>query len=112
MADVSGKDLRTAERRIARIAHHLLPLATPPRLLPIQRSVASANDSYRRVHGEVSTRDATWIPACDESGKEYTDIIYEKAVGEGIAKSYEEKYRQGINFVRMPEISQSTLSRM
>ncbi|RWW37997.1 hypothetical protein BHE74_00056812 [Ensete ventricosum] len=86
MADVSGKDLRTAERRIARIAHHLLPLATPPRLLPIQRSVASANDSYRRVHGEVSTRDATWIPACDESGKEYTDIIYEKAVGEGIAK--------------------------
>ena len=87
MADVSGKDLRTAGRRIARIAHHLLPLATPPpRPLPIQRSVASANDSYRRVHGEVSTREATWIPACDESGKEYTDIIYEKAVGEGIAK--------------------------
>ncbi|CAL9755257.1 unnamed protein product [Musa acuminata subsp. burmannicoides] len=88
MADVSGKDLRTSGRRIARIAHHLLPLATPPppRPLPIQRSVASANDSYRSVHGEVSTREATWIPACDESGKEYTDIIYEKAVGEGIAK--------------------------
>ncbi|CAL9152041.1 unnamed protein product [Musa hybrid cultivar] len=88
MADVSGKDLGTAERRMASIAHHLLPLP-PPRLPPIRRSVTSANDNYRRVHREVSTREATWIPACDESGKEYTDIIYEKAVGEGIAKGNE-----------------------
>ncbi|CAD5173357.1 unnamed protein product [Musa acuminata subsp. malaccensis] len=85
MADVSGKDLGTAERRMASIVHHLLPLP-PPRLPPIRRSVTSANDNYRRVHREVSTREAPWIPACDESGKEYTDTIYEKAVGEGIAK--------------------------
>ncbi|CAL9084332.1 unnamed protein product, partial [Musa textilis] len=60
----------------------LLPLP-PPRLLPIQRSITSANNNYRRVHREVSTREATWIPACDESEKDYTDIIYEKAMGEG-----------------------------
>lgn len=27
-----------------------------------------------------------WKTACDESGKEFTDITYEKAEGEAIAK--------------------------
>jgi naphthoate synthase len=48
--------------------------------------MVSSTDSYRRVHGEVSDSQVTWQPACDESGKEFVDIIYEKAVGEGIAK--------------------------
>ncbi|THU72004.1 hypothetical protein C4D60_Mb04t07520 [Musa balbisiana] len=66
---------------MASIGHHLL-LLPPPLLLPIRRLQTTTTVGYT----EVSTREATWVPACDESGKEYTDIIYEKAVGEGIAK--------------------------
>lgn len=44
------------------------------------------DDSYHRKHGEVPTHEPIWRRACDESGKEFTDIIYEKAEGEGIAK--------------------------
>ncbi|GLU03097.1 hypothetical protein SLE2022_203150 [Rubroshorea leprosula] len=44
------------------------------------------NDSYHRTHGEVSGHQVVWKAAVDDSGKEFTDIIYEKAVGEGIAK--------------------------
>ncbi|KAK8933600.1 1,4-Dihydroxy-2-naphthoyl-CoA synthase, peroxisomal [Platanthera zijinensis] len=73
------------ERRIANLSNHLSPLLThPPR--PIIGSPASSDDSYRRVHGEVSAAAAAWRPALDESGKGFTDILYEKAIGEGIAK--------------------------
>ncbi|XP_072995063.1 1,4-dihydroxy-2-naphthoyl-CoA synthase, peroxisomal isoform X2 [Typha latifolia] len=86
MADNQEKELTSVERRIATIANHLIPLPLPSRSPPITRSVASSDDSYHRVHGEVSTKQATWRAACDESGKEFVDIIYEKAVDEGIAK--------------------------
>lgn len=48
--------------------------------------MVSSSDSYHRVHGEVSDKEVTWRPVCDESGKEFVDIVYEKAIGEGIAK--------------------------
>lgn len=87
MAGISGRLLGDAERRIAKIADHLSPLPSPsPPASIVSRATASTGDSYHRVHGEVSMRVATWSPARDESGKEYTDIVYEKAVGEGIAK--------------------------
>ncbi|XP_074592180.1 1,4-dihydroxy-2-naphthoyl-CoA synthase, peroxisomal-like [Curcuma longa] len=87
MVDMSGRELCAAERRIANIANHLSPLpSTSPPPSIVRQATASTGDSYHRVHGKVSTREATWRPACDESGKEYTDIVYEKAVGEGIAK--------------------------
>jgi hypothetical protein len=38
------------------------------------------------VHGDVASEPPEWRAATDESGKEFVDIIYEKAVGEGIAK--------------------------
>ncbi|GKA16978.1 hypothetical protein Tco_0696815 [Tanacetum coccineum] len=38
------------------------------------------------IHGEVSNRIPVWNVACDETGVEFKDIIYEKADGEAIAK--------------------------
>ncbi|CAO2165827.1 unnamed protein product [Urochloa humidicola] len=86
-----------AERRLARVAAHLAPSflpvshATSPPLLPATTAASSsssspAGDSYRRVHGDVSSEPPVWRAATDESGKEFVDIIYEKAVNEGIAK--------------------------
>ncbi|KAJ6847619.1 uncharacterized protein M6B38_276720 [Iris pallida] len=89
MADNSSR--RTMERRFSNLINHFLPMApshshsySSPH--QISASLASGDDSYRRVHGEVELRPAEWRPSCDESGKDFVDIIYEKAVGEGIAK--------------------------
>ncbi|QHO20072.1 1,4-dihydroxy-2-naphthoyl-CoA synthase, peroxisomal [Arachis hypogaea] len=51
-------------------------------------SSTSRNDSYKRVYGDVLSHDVVWrvIASDADSDKEFTDIIYEKAVGEGIAK--------------------------
>jgi len=38
-----------------------------------------------QVHGAVSREPATWLPATVEEGL-LTEVIYEKAQGEGIAK--------------------------
>lgn len=38
------------------------------------------------MHGDVPSEPPEWRAATDESGKEFVDIVYEKAVGEGIAK--------------------------
>ncbi|PKU59732.1 1,4-Dihydroxy-2-naphthoyl-CoA synthase, peroxisomal [Dendrobium catenatum] len=85
--DYSMKELKTIERRIASLNNHLFPKSSIlSECRQISSSPASAEDSYRRIHGEVSKEPAVWRPALDESGKEFTDIHYEKSVGEGIAK--------------------------
>lgn len=86
MAGFSEKELRALERRISNIAGHLLPVVSASLATRISPSPAAANDSYHRVHGEVNSKEAVWSIACDDSGKEFMDIIYEKSVGEGIAK--------------------------
>lgn len=94
MAGPSAKDLEIMNRRLASVANHLMPITTTTysslaqQFAPIGLSNcrSSMNDKYHKVHGEVSTHEPEWRICCDESGKEYTDIIYEKAVGEGIAK--------------------------
>jgi naphthoate synthase len=85
---MAEKDLNTARRRLAFVANHLVPVHLPPICGSIGLRNASMNDSYHRIHGAVPTHEAVWTIACDECGKEFqfTDIIYEKAVGEGIAK--------------------------
>ena len=77
----------TVRRRLASVTNHLNPV-TPPanHSLIALSSTSSVNNSYYRIHGEVSNEEVVWRNVCDESGKEFTDIIYEKAVGEGIAK--------------------------
>ncbi|KAL8218916.1 hypothetical protein R6Q57_022289 [Mikania cordata] len=75
------KDLITMNRRVAAVSNHL----SPP-MISLSNCSASMNDSYHRVHGEVSSHIPVWKIACDESEREFTDIIYEKAEGEAIAK--------------------------
>ncbi|XP_055810317.1 1,4-dihydroxy-2-naphthoyl-CoA synthase, peroxisomal [Solanum dulcamara] len=87
-----SEDLNTLKRRVALVANHLLPV------VPLAQNVVSSigssncssssmNDNYHKIHGEVPNHEPVWrlIPS-DESTKEFTDIIYEKAVGEPIAK--------------------------
>lgn len=84
---MAEKDLNnTMRRRIASISGHLTPIPQTPNSDSIRLSGASINDSYHRKHGAVSTHPVVWSIAGDNSGKEFTDIIYEKAVGEAIAK--------------------------
>lgn len=87
MAESSEKDLMTTmTRRVASIANHLRPVHSPPNCISISLSNASMNDSYHRTHGEVSTHQVVWENVRDDSGEAFTDIVYEKAVGEAIAK--------------------------
>ncbi|KAK1366266.1 hypothetical protein POM88_025922 [Heracleum sosnowskyi] len=60
-------------------------LRAPGVQTPVKSPLLS-NDTYHRIHGHVSTREPVWEIACDELGIDYTDIVYEKATDEGIAK--------------------------
>lgn len=73
-------------RRVASVANHFLPVPSPQNVVSSDCS-SSMNDNYHKIHGEVPNHQPVWrlIPS-DESGKDFTDIIYEKAVGEPIAK--------------------------
>lgn len=85
--NVIEKDLSsTARRRLCSVSNHLVPVAPPSISLHNCSSANSINDSYHRIHGDVSTHKPVWKVACDESGIDYTDIVYEKATDEGIAK--------------------------
>ncbi|KAL8121243.1 1,4-dihydroxy-2-naphthoyl-CoA synthase, peroxisomal [Apium graveolens] len=80
------KDLCTATRRLCSVSSHLVPVAPPSISFHNCSSANSINDSYHRIHGDVSTLQPVWKLASDELGIEYTDIVYEKATDEGIAK--------------------------
>lgn len=84
--NVTEKDLSTAKRRLCSVSNHLVPVAPPSISLHNCSSANSMNDSYHRIHGDVSTHEPVWKVACDELGIEYTDIVYQKATDEGIAK--------------------------
>ncbi|XP_057420460.1 1,4-dihydroxy-2-naphthoyl-CoA synthase, peroxisomal isoform X2 [Lotus japonicus] len=80
--------LHTAIRRLASVANHLL-ISPPSAALAPELALchtSSSSSTYQRVHGDVPSHDVVWSTASDDSGKDFTDILYEKAVGEGIAK--------------------------
>ncbi|XP_040373853.1 1,4-dihydroxy-2-naphthoyl-CoA synthase, peroxisomal isoform X2 [Rosa chinensis] len=82
----SEKDLMNrVNRRMASISNHLTPINSIPNSITLSHT-SSMDDSYHGTHGQVPTHQVVWEAAVDESGKEFTDIIYEKSVGEGIAK--------------------------
>ena len=83
---VEDKELSAARRRLCSVSNHLVPVAPPSISLHGCSSGSSISDSYHRIHGDVSTHEPVWEGAIDELGIEYTDIVYEKAKGEGIAK--------------------------
>ncbi|RZB51992.1 1,4-dihydroxy-2-naphthoyl-CoA synthase, peroxisomal-like [Glycine soja] len=79
---------RTAIRRLASVTNHLTSSHNAPGELALCRT-SGRSDSFHRVQGHVPSHDVVWrIIASDHdnSGKDFTDIVYEKAVGEGIAK--------------------------
>ena len=81
--------MEVARRRLSNVANHLNPelsLTNSHHQSSINLSKTSMNDNYHKVHGQVSLDPVLWNPATDDSGKEFTDIIYEKANGEAIAK--------------------------
>ncbi|KAK7317622.1 hypothetical protein RJT34_02017 [Clitoria ternatea] len=82
-----NKNLQTAIRRIASVTNHLTSSSpNPPEELTLSHT-SSRNDTYQRVHGNVPSHDVVWrTVASDDSGKDFTDIVYQKAVGEAIAK--------------------------
>ncbi|KAI8528257.1 hypothetical protein RHMOL_Rhmol12G0136400 [Rhododendron molle] len=87
---MAGTDTNATRRRLASVSNHLAPVRWAPLnggSIGFGDCSGSINDSYHRIHGQVPTHEPVWrAVACDDSGKEYTDIIYEKAVGEAIAK--------------------------
>ncbi|XP_023543442.1 1,4-dihydroxy-2-naphthoyl-CoA synthase, peroxisomal [Cucurbita pepo subsp. pepo] len=84
---MAENDLKnTMRRRVASISGHLIPIPRTPNPDSIRLSAASIDDNYHRKHGAVSTHPVVWSIVDDNSGKEFIDIIYEKAVGEAIAK--------------------------
>ncbi|KAF8009151.1 hypothetical protein BT93_J0210 [Corymbia citriodora subsp. variegata] len=96
MATTSDERVGAAARRVAAVTNHLSPPGPAPKEGPSSVSArpcgggggggTSMNDAYHRIHGEVPVHPVAWRTADDGSGPEFTDIIYEKAVGEGIAK--------------------------
>ncbi|KAI3933142.1 hypothetical protein MKW92_026306 [Papaver armeniacum] len=91
MAKISEKDMKNVERRIGSVANHIIHSTNSSNSVSsssssIQMNSTSMNDSYHRVHGEVPSHDVVWRTTCDDLGIQFTDIIYEKSVGEGIAK--------------------------
>lgn len=50
-------------------------------------SVDGKPNSYARIHGPVSREPAQWRKVPSVAREELTDVIYEKAIGEGIAKA-------------------------
>jgi naphthoate synthase len=72
----------SAQRRLARVAAHLAPSL----ITPTASASSPAVDSYNHVHGDVSSEPSDWRAVTDESGKPFVDVIYEKAVEEGIVK--------------------------
>jgi naphthoate synthase len=86
-----NKDIETVIRRVTSVTNHLISSPTttsPPQLITLFHTSGSSrnNDSYQRVHGDVPSHDVVWKVASDDQGKDFTDIVYEKSVGEGIAK--------------------------
>ena len=74
---------------MASVANHLILDYADSNSNSIKLSNTSMNDSYHKIHGEVPTHPVVWrIASCDNhsGGKDFVDIIYEKAVDEGIAK--------------------------
>ncbi|KAK4488825.1 hypothetical protein RD792_004615 [Penstemon davidsonii] len=88
MAGMTEKDIEAINRRMASVSGHLVPArnGNANHSIGLSNCSSKMDDTYHRVHGEVPTHAPEWKSAVDDSGKPFADIIYEKAVGEGIAK--------------------------
>ncbi|KAL9225586.1 hypothetical protein vseg_001491 [Gypsophila vaccaria] len=88
MPRIDEKNMEVVRRRLSNVANHLNTSKTNTNHdeISIVGLSPTMNDAYHRVHGQVSEDAVVWRSVCDDSGKEFIDIVYEKAVGEAIAK--------------------------
>nr|BAC42141.1 putative enoyl-CoA hydratase/isomerase [Arabidopsis thaliana] len=89
MAD--SNELGSASRRLSVVTNHLIPIGfSPARADSVELcSASSMDDRFHKVHGEVPTHEVVWKKTDffgEGDNKEFVDIIYEKALDEGIAK--------------------------
>ncbi|KAL2903618.1 1 4-dihydroxy-2-naphthoyl-CoA synthase peroxisomal [Bienertia sinuspersici] len=86
MSKIEKKEMEVVSRRLSNVTNHLNPEISPSishHQLPsttISLSTTSMNDNYHKVHGQVSMEPVVWRIASDDSGKDFVDIIYEKAI--------------------------------
>lgn len=74
--------------RAATLSRHFAPsplAPPPPPPPPSPLHLHACSDSYHRIHGEVPTSPPSWSQ-CRLPDPDLQDVLYEKAVGEGIAK--------------------------
>ncbi|KAI7979178.1 1,4-dihydroxy-2-naphthoyl-CoA synthase, peroxisomal [Camellia lanceoleosa] len=90
---MAENEINTMKRRLASVTNHIALMSISGsiglcnRIASSSSCSSSINDRYHRIHGEVPTHDPVWrLVDCDDNGKEFTDMVYEKAVGEPIAK--------------------------
>ena len=86
MAGISAEAAKAIHRRMSAVSRHLIPDSNHTHCLGMSACSSGFDDTYHRVHGAVPTHIPLWKAAIDDYGKDFADIIYEKAVGEGIAK--------------------------
>ena len=86
MAGITAEAAKAISRRVLAVSRHLIPESNHAHGVVISPCSSGFDDTYHRVHGAVPTHIPPWKAAIDDSGKDFADIIYEKAVGEGIAK--------------------------
>ncbi|GMH20720.1 hypothetical protein Nepgr_022562 [Nepenthes gracilis] len=88
MAGVTGKIVLDARWRLSRLAGHFTAVNEKPSngSTALRGASSSMKDRYHRIHGEVSAETVVWRTVRGESGEVFSDIMYEKAVGEAIAK--------------------------
>ena len=87
-------DEDTGRRRIAMIARHLQPdeatcaqrSSNTNLAIDTQQTAAADQSSYAKVHGAVSRTDASWTQIPVVQRQSLSEVIYQKAEDEGIAK--------------------------
>lgn len=86
MAGITAEAAEAINRRMFAVSRHLIPESNHAHAVGMSACSSGFDDTYHRVHGAVPIHIPLWKAAVDDSGKDFVDIIYEKAFGEGIAK--------------------------
>lgn len=104
MAGISAEAAKAINRRVFAVSRHLIPEPNHAHGVGMSACSSGFDDTYHRVHGAVPTHIPPWKAAMDDYGKDFVDIIYEKAAGEGIAK-VSSVHQQKLQFFKLRSLS-------
>jgi naphthoate synthase len=82
----SSSGSAAAQRRLAVLAQQVALQPTAAASTSSYASIDGRPSSYARVHGAVSRSPATWRSIPVVARETLQEVLYDKAVGEGIAK--------------------------